>query len=76
MIHDLLHESPAVLAADLCIVGAGAAGITLAVESARRGKKSSFSKAAAQPAKTPRRPSTTARSPASPTVASTPDASA
>jgi choline dehydrogenase-like flavoprotein len=39
VIYDLLHESPAVLAADLCIIGAGAAGITLAVESARRGKK-------------------------------------
>ena len=39
VIHDLLHESPAVLTADLCIIGAGAAGITLAVESARRGKE-------------------------------------
>ncbi|WP_433964052.1 FAD-binding protein [Tunturiibacter gelidiferens] len=38
MIFDLLHESPRVLTADLCIVGAGAAGITLAVESARKGK--------------------------------------
>ncbi|MGF7180297.1 GMC oxidoreductase [Tunturiibacter psychrotolerans] len=39
MIHDLLHESPTILNADLCIVGAGAAGITLAVESAQKGKK-------------------------------------
>jgi choline dehydrogenase-like flavoprotein len=38
VIHDLLLESPTVLAADLCIVGAGAAGITLAVESAGKGK--------------------------------------
>jgi choline dehydrogenase-like flavoprotein len=39
VIHDLLHDSPTLLTADLCIVGAGAAGITLAVESARKGKK-------------------------------------
>ena len=40
MIRDLLHDSPAPgLLADICIVGAGAAGITLAVESARKGKK-------------------------------------
>jgi choline dehydrogenase-like flavoprotein len=39
VIHDLLHESPVVLDADVCIVGAGAAGITLAVESAQKGKK-------------------------------------
>jgi choline dehydrogenase-like flavoprotein len=40
VIHDLLHDSyPVGLVADICIVGAGAAGITLAVESARRGKK-------------------------------------
>jgi len=39
VIHDLLYETPAPFTADLCIVGAGAAGITLAVESARKGKK-------------------------------------
>ncbi|HTC74308.1 MAG TPA: GMC family oxidoreductase [Edaphobacter sp.] len=40
MIHDLLHDiPPANLTADICIVGAGAAGITLAVEFARKGKK-------------------------------------
>ena len=40
MIHDLLNEtSQAGLTADICIAGAGAAGITLAVESARKGKK-------------------------------------
>jgi len=40
VIHDLLHDSyPTGFVADICIVGAGAVGITLAVESARRGKK-------------------------------------
>jgi choline dehydrogenase-like flavoprotein len=40
VIRDLLHDSPtAGLVADICIVGAGAAGITFAVESARKGKK-------------------------------------
>jgi choline dehydrogenase-like flavoprotein len=40
VIHDLLSETPqAGLTADICIAGAGAAGITLAVESARKGKK-------------------------------------
>ena len=40
MIHDLLNETPQTgLAADVCIAGAGAAGITLAVEFARKGKK-------------------------------------
>jgi choline dehydrogenase-like flavoprotein len=40
VIHDLLHDiPPANLTADICIVGAGAAGITLAVEFARKGKK-------------------------------------
>jgi choline dehydrogenase-like flavoprotein len=40
VIHDLLHDiPPANLTADICIVGAGAAGITLAVELARKGKK-------------------------------------
>jgi choline dehydrogenase-like flavoprotein len=39
VIHDLLHDSPTLFTADLCIVGAGAAGITLAVESAQKGKK-------------------------------------
>jgi choline dehydrogenase-like flavoprotein len=40
VIHDLLHDShPTGFVADICIVGAGAAGITLAVESASRGKK-------------------------------------
>ena len=40
MIHDLLHDiPPANLVADVCIAGAGAAGITLAVEFARKGKK-------------------------------------
>ena len=40
MIFDLLRDAPgATSSADICIVGAGAAGITLAVEFARRGKK-------------------------------------
>jgi choline dehydrogenase-like flavoprotein len=40
VIHDLLNETPqAGLTTDICIAGAGAAGITLAVESARKGKK-------------------------------------
>jgi choline dehydrogenase-like flavoprotein len=40
VIHDLLHDiPPANLTPDICIVGAGAAGITLAVEFARKGKK-------------------------------------
>src|SRR5258708_10144733 len=40
VIHDLLHDiPPANFLADICIVGAGAAGITLAVEFARKGKK-------------------------------------
>ncbi|MCU1252271.1 MAG: oxidoreductase [Edaphobacter sp.] len=40
MIHDLLNETPPLgFLADICIVGAGAAGITLAVEFARKGKK-------------------------------------
>ncbi len=40
MIHDLLRDScPTGFVADICIVGAGAVGITLAVESVRRGKK-------------------------------------
>lgn len=40
MIHDLLNETPqSGFLADICIVGAGAAGITLAVEFARKGKK-------------------------------------
>ncbi len=40
MIYDLLNETPpSGFLADICIVGAGAAGITLAVESARKGKK-------------------------------------
>ncbi len=40
MIHDLLHDiPPANFLADICIVGAGAAGITLAVEFARKEKK-------------------------------------
>ena len=40
MIHDLLSEKPtAGFVADICIVGAGAAGIALAVESARKGRK-------------------------------------
>jgi choline dehydrogenase-like flavoprotein len=39
VIRDLLHDiPPATLIADICIVGAGAAGITLAVEFARKGK--------------------------------------
>jgi choline dehydrogenase-like flavoprotein len=39
VIHDLLHDiPPANLTADVCIAGAGAAGITLAVEFARKGK--------------------------------------
>jgi choline dehydrogenase-like flavoprotein len=40
VIHDLLTGSPPVgFIADVCIVGAGAAGITLAVEFARKGKQ-------------------------------------
>jgi choline dehydrogenase-like flavoprotein len=40
VIRDLLNETPpAGFTADICIVGAGAAGITLAVEFARKGKK-------------------------------------
>jgi choline dehydrogenase-like flavoprotein len=40
VIHDLLRDRPPTgFTADICIFGAGAAGITLAVESARRGKK-------------------------------------
>jgi len=41
VIYDLLHDSPPPPAelADICIVGAGAAGITLAVELAYKGKK-------------------------------------
>jgi len=40
VIHDLLNSTPpADLVADVCIVGAGAAGITLAVEFARQGRK-------------------------------------
>jgi choline dehydrogenase-like flavoprotein len=40
VIHDLLHDiPPANFLADICIVGAGAAGITLAVEFARKGAK-------------------------------------
>jgi choline dehydrogenase-like flavoprotein len=40
VIHDLLHDIPlANLTADVCIAGAGAAGISLAVEFARKGKK-------------------------------------
>jgi choline dehydrogenase-like flavoprotein len=40
VIHDLLHDiPPANLVPDICVVGAGAAGITLAVEFARKGKK-------------------------------------
>ena len=40
MIHDLLSERPTPgFVADICIVGAGAAGIALAVESARKGWK-------------------------------------
>ena len=40
MIHDLLNETPpSDFVADVCIAGAGAAGITLAVEFARKGKK-------------------------------------
>ena len=40
MIKDLLRDKPtAGFVADICIVGAGAAGITLAVESARKGRK-------------------------------------
>jgi choline dehydrogenase-like flavoprotein len=40
VIHDLLTDTPAPTAhADVCIVGAGAAGISLAVEFARKGKK-------------------------------------
>ena len=39
MIRDLLQQQPeAATAADVCIVGAGAAGIVLAVDLARRGK--------------------------------------
>jgi choline dehydrogenase-like flavoprotein len=40
VIYDLLNETPKPgFAADVCIAGAGAAGITLAVEFARKGKK-------------------------------------
>lgn len=41
MISDLQHQTPppASTCADVCIVGAGAAGITLAVEFARKGKR-------------------------------------
>jgi choline dehydrogenase-like flavoprotein len=40
VIHDLLNETPqSDFVADICIAGAGAAGITLAVEFARKGKK-------------------------------------
>jgi choline dehydrogenase-like flavoprotein len=40
VIRDLLTDTPpAAFLADICIVGAGAAGITLAVESARKGKR-------------------------------------
>jgi choline dehydrogenase-like flavoprotein len=40
VIRDLLHDRPqAGFIADICIAGAGAAGITLAVEFARKGKK-------------------------------------
>jgi choline dehydrogenase-like flavoprotein len=40
VIHDLLHETPQTgLVPDVCIAGAGAVGITLAVELARKGKK-------------------------------------
>ncbi len=40
MIRDLLRDTqPAGFIADICIAGAGAAGITLAVEFARKGKK-------------------------------------
>jgi choline dehydrogenase-like flavoprotein len=40
VIHDLLSEKPTPgFVADICIVGAGAAGIALAVESARKGWK-------------------------------------
>ena len=39
MIYDLQSDSPVSLCADVCIVGAGAAGIALAVELARRGKR-------------------------------------
>jgi choline dehydrogenase-like flavoprotein len=40
MIYDLLHETPpSAFIADVCIAGAGAAGITLAVEFARKGKQ-------------------------------------
>jgi choline dehydrogenase-like flavoprotein len=40
VIHDLLKDTPqAGFIADICIVGAGAAGITLAVEFARKGKQ-------------------------------------
>jgi choline dehydrogenase-like flavoprotein len=40
VIHDLLNDTPSPgFTADVCIAGAGAAGITLAVEFARKGKK-------------------------------------
>ena len=40
MIYDLLHETPQPgFNANVCVAGAGAAGITLAVEFARKGKK-------------------------------------
>jgi choline dehydrogenase-like flavoprotein len=38
VIHDLLTTVPTKLTADFCIIGAGAAGITLAVDLARKGK--------------------------------------
>jgi choline dehydrogenase-like flavoprotein len=39
MIRDLLHDTPGNSRADVCVVGAGAAGIVMAVELARRGKR-------------------------------------
>jgi choline dehydrogenase-like flavoprotein len=39
VIRDLLHNTPQGFIADICIVGAGAAGITLAIEFAHKGKK-------------------------------------
>ncbi|HEY0264923.1 MAG TPA: GMC family oxidoreductase [Granulicella sp.] len=38
MIRDLLHDRPEPVSADVCIVGAGAAGIVLAVELVRQGR--------------------------------------
>ncbi len=39
MVHDLLNGAPVQMQrADVCIVGAGAAGITLAVELLRKGR--------------------------------------